>query len=90
MSIENGKENILTHFPDLIPANPYPRQMLQGILALEHLIELGYKPSEVSVCHIKIINQHLIYLSFRSSLVVTLQAAICLYRSWLIFIVPVP
>ncbi|PLB54516.1 alpha/beta-hydrolase [Aspergillus steynii IBT 23096] len=32
---------------DLVPANPYPRQMMQGIFALKHLFALGYKPSDV-------------------------------------------
>ncbi|KAL5363161.1 alpha/beta-hydrolase [Aspergillus floccosus] len=32
---------------DLIPDNAYPRQMSQGILALEHLLDSGYKPSEI-------------------------------------------
>ncbi|CAI7628592.1 unnamed protein product [Penicillium manginii] len=32
---------------DLIPANPYPRQMSQGISALKHLLNSGYTPSEI-------------------------------------------
>jgi hypothetical protein len=36
--------------PDLIPDNPYPRQMVQAIFALRHLLSMGYKPSEVRVC----------------------------------------
>ncbi|KAL4894873.1 alpha/beta-hydrolase [Aspergillus ambiguus] len=32
---------------DLIPANPYPRQMLQAIFALQCLFSLGYQPSDV-------------------------------------------
>ncbi|KAL2817919.1 alpha/beta-hydrolase [Aspergillus cavernicola] len=36
---------ILEH--DLVPANPYPRQMTQGILALKHLLASGYRPSEI-------------------------------------------
>lgn len=32
---------------DLIPTNPYPRQMLQAILAVEHLVRSGYKPADV-------------------------------------------
>lgn len=36
-----------TDFSDLIPAKPYPRQMTQAILALEHLLACGYSPSDV-------------------------------------------
>ncbi|KAL3478868.1 Alpha/Beta hydrolase protein [Aspergillus californicus] len=32
---------------DLIPANPYPRQMTQGIFALKHLLDSGYEPSDI-------------------------------------------
>ncbi|KAL4959075.1 Alpha/Beta hydrolase protein [Aspergillus stella-maris] len=32
---------------DLIPAHPYPRQMIQGILALKHLLNSGYRPSDI-------------------------------------------
>ncbi|KAH8697700.1 catalytic protein [Talaromyces proteolyticus] len=32
---------------DLIPANPYPRQMMQSIFALKHLLAFGYKPSDI-------------------------------------------
>ncbi len=51
--IENRKENMLTCASDLIPDNAYPRQMSQGILAFEHLLDSGYKPSEVPLCHLR-------------------------------------
>lgn len=47
--IQDRQEEILTDFPNLIPVNRYPRQMLQGILALEHLVDLGYRPSQVLI-----------------------------------------
>ncbi|OQE37300.1 hypothetical protein PENCOP_c010G01413 [Penicillium coprophilum] len=31
----------------LVPANPYPRQMIQGIFALRHLLASGYRPSDI-------------------------------------------
>lgn len=37
-------------FSDLIPANPYPRQMSQGILALRYLLDSGFAPSKVGFC----------------------------------------
>ncbi|OJI97979.1 hypothetical protein ASPVEDRAFT_49853 [Aspergillus versicolor CBS 583.65] len=32
---------------DLVPSNPYPRQMIQGIFALNHLLHNGYRPSDI-------------------------------------------
>ena len=33
--------------PALIPTHPYPKQMDQAILALKHLLTIGYTPSDV-------------------------------------------
>jgi hypothetical protein len=46
---DRQEEKILTDFPNLIPVNRYPRQILQGILALEHLVGLGDRPSQVLI-----------------------------------------
>ncbi|KAL4820743.1 alpha/beta-hydrolase [Aspergillus spinulosporus] len=32
---------------DLVPDNPYPRQMMQSIFALKHLLASGYKSSDI-------------------------------------------
>lgn len=45
------RKELIIDSPDLIPSNPHPRQMSQGIFAFEYLIDLGYKPSEVVICH---------------------------------------
>lgn len=42
-----GDHAAYTYFSDLIPAKPYPRQMTQAILALEHLLACGYSTSDV-------------------------------------------
>lgn len=49
---------MLTCASDLIPDNPYPRQMSQGILALEHLLDSGYIPSQVPICHMRFYQEH--------------------------------
>jgi hypothetical protein len=46
-SEKNRKKKMNAKLSDLIPANPYPRQMSQGISALKHLLNSGYTPSEV-------------------------------------------
>lgn len=33
--------------PGLCPENTYPKQMRQAVLALDHIICLGYSPSQV-------------------------------------------
>ncbi|KAJ5338486.1 hypothetical protein N7452_005214 [Penicillium brevicompactum] len=54
-AINAGVElSLLTHNGDLIPENRYPRQMSQGILALEHLLNSGYEPSQVTMVYIKL------------------------------------
>lgn len=47
----NEYDRVPTDRPDLIPANTYPRQMMQGIFALKHLLASGYRPSDVCCCH---------------------------------------
>lgn len=43
-----------THCSDLIPTNPYPRQMMQGIFALDNLLACGYRPSDVCRLQVKL------------------------------------
>lgn len=40
-------EDICADCLDLVPDHPYPRQMMQGIFALKHLLASGYKSSDV-------------------------------------------
>lgn len=42
-----GSNEAYTYCSDLVPTNPYPRQMTQGIFALNHLLDNGYRPSDV-------------------------------------------
>lgn len=39
---------VITDSLDLVPDNPYPRQMTQATLALKYLLKRGYSPSDVS------------------------------------------
>lgn len=48
----DGKEKTCIDCADLIPANPYPRQMTQGIFALRHLLTSGYRPSDVRLLQV--------------------------------------
>lgn len=47
LQIYIGQTCDIANNADLIPTNPYPRQMLQATLAFEHLLASGYKPSDV-------------------------------------------
>ncbi|KAJ5383227.1 catalytic protein [Penicillium concentricum] len=43
----DGNDTAYTDGAGLVPANPYPRQMVQGIFALKHLIASGCRPSDI-------------------------------------------
>lgn len=85
----DGKEKTCIDCTNLIPANPYPRQMTQGIFALRHLLTSGYRPSDVRLPQPTFFNKKANVDCLRFYLGAQ-QVDTCPFVYWLICTVTVP